>query len=424
MSRGVLSARRLAGTDADLVIREARRRQRRRRLVAGLVLAAVLAGAIGVAAGLTSQSQPPVSRPRHQPSAPATKQQALPPPIPHSTGTTVLMWPVVAHGEFPTFGPHTGPPAYLDDLATGHLARRHKLAFAAGDYHPYLVHVGHWLVYPGGRGAVAIRDSLKGRQRVLGSTPFFAPAASPGHIWLERIRGDMGVNGRASVWLASVRTRHHGPVITLPRNSVLIAGTGAGLLLGVLRGHDFSLALWRPGGAPRLLPYSPRSGYGLAASSRLVAYGTECRDHVAVNNAYYATCQVLRVFDVVTGRLLSFRAPPGTAGWMPLGISITQAIAPGGRMIAAYAATLPLGHGQDRLYLLRLGRTGGPPRAVPFSAVALYPKTAWSVDGSWLFYQGPGGRLWAYRVSNGQVRASDTPCCGYAVMVAFPSTRR
>ena len=423
MSQDALDTQRPPGTDADLVIREARRRQRRRRLVTGWILAVVLAGAIGVAAGLTSRGQPPVSRPRPRPAPPAPGPQALPGPIPHSVGTTVLLWPVVAPGEFPAFGPNTWPPAYLDDLATGRLSQRHKLAFAGGDFRPYLVQVSHWLVYVGRNGAMVIRDSLKGRQRVLGRTPFFAPAALPGHIWLERIHGDLGMDGRASVRLASARTGHHGPVIALPRNSALVAGTGAGLLLEVLRGHDFSLALWRPGSAPRLLPYSPRSDYGLDASLRLVAYGTECRDHDTVDNAYYATCQVLRVFDVVTGRRLSFRAPPGTAGWMPLRIGVTDAIAPGGRMIAAYAATLPLGRGQDRLYLIRLDSTGGPPRAVPSSAAVLVPRTAWSEDGSWLFYQGPGGRLWAYRASNGQVRASRTPCCGYAVMAAFPSAR-
>ena len=210
MSRDVLNSQRPAAADADLVIREARRRQHRRRLVTGLVLAAVLAGAVGVAAGLTSRGGPPVSHPRPRSSAPSTRQQVLPPPIPHSVGTTVLLWPVVAHGEYPTFGPHQWPPAYMDDLATGRLSRRHKLAFAGGDFLPYLVRVRHWLVYVGGGGATVIRDDLKGRPRVLGRTPFFAPAASPGHIWLERIHGYLGPGERASVWQVSVRTGHGG----------------------------------------------------------------------------------------------------------------------------------------------------------------------------------------------------------------------
>jgi hypothetical protein len=314
----------------------------------------------------------------------------------------------------------------VDDLATGRLSKRHKLAFAGCDCRPYLVRSGRWLVYVGGGGAMVIRDNLKGRPRVLGRTPFFAPAASPGHIWLERIRGYFGEGGQASVWQVSVRTGHGGPVIDLPRGSMLIAGTGAGLLLEVPRGHDFSLALWRPGGAPRLLPYSPRSGAGLDASSRLVTYGTGCRYHDMASNDSYSACQVLRIYNVVTGRLLSLRAPPGTVGWLPLDIGVTQAIAPGGRLIAAYAATLSPGRGRGRLFVLRLGRAGGPPRAVPSSAGdgTLSPRTAWSADGSWLFYQGPGGHLWAYQASSGLVRASGVPCCGYAVMAAFPSTRR
>ena len=420
MSHDAPTTQRTLATDADLVIREARRRQRRRRLVAGLVLAVMLAAAAGVAAGLTPRGQPPASRPRPEASTPAPEHQAPPGPIPRSVGTTLLMWPV----GYPLFGPNFGPPAYLDDLVTRHLSRRHQPAFAAGDFRPYLVQAGHWLVYVGGSGAMVSRDSLKGRQRVLGRTPFLAPAASPGQVWLERIDGDLGVGGRASVWRVAVRTGHRGPVIDLPRNSGLVAETDAGLLLEVLRGHEFSLALWRPGGAPRLLPYSPRSGYGLDVSPRLVAYGTGCRDHDTVDNAYYPACPVLRVYDVVTGRVLSFRAPPGTAGWMPLRIGLTHAIAPGDRMIAAYAATLPLGKGRDRLYLMRLDGTGGPPRAVPSSAAVLFPRTAWSAGGSWLFYQGPRGRLWAYQVNTGRVRASGTPCCGYTVMAAFPSGRR
>jgi hypothetical protein len=143
-----------------------------------------------------------------------------------------------------------------------------------------------------------------------------------------------------------------------------------------------------------------------------------------VRNYFYETCQVLRVYDVVTGRVQSFHTPPGTAGWMPLGIGTTQAIAPGGRMIAAYAATLPLGQGRDRLFMLRLGGTGGPPRAVPSAAAVLLPRVAWSAGGSWLFYQGPRGRLWAYRPGTGQVHASSAPCCQYTVMAAFPGVRR
>jgi hypothetical protein len=429
MGQDVLTSHRHPETEPELLIREARRRQRRRWLVIGLAVAAVLAGAAGVVAGIGLGGQPPVSQPRPRPPAPATGRQVLPGPIPHSVGTTVLMWPVVAQSEYPSFGPRSWPPAYVDNLATGRLSRQRKLAFAGGDYRPYLVRTGRWLVYVGGQGAMATGDDLQSRPRVLGSTPFFAPAASPGRIWLESIRGDLGEGGQASVWQVSVRTGRRGPMITLPRNASLIAGTEAGLLLQVLRGQDFALALWRPGGTPRALPYSPWQRDGVDASPRLVAYGTGCQDLDTVKDrnsdqVYYEACPVLRVFDVVTGRLLSFPAPPGTAGWMPFRIGVTHAIAPGGRMIAAYAATRPLGKGHDRLYVMRLAGATGRPMAVPSSAAVLNPSTAWSADGSWLFYQGPRSRLWAYQVSSGEVRASTTPCCAYTVMAAFPSGRR
>ena len=424
MSPGVRTSQRPPRADADALIREARRRQRRRRLLIGLA-AAVLAGAVGVAAGVRPGGRPRMSQPRPRPPAAAAGRQEPAGPIPHSAGTTVLMWPVVAPGEYPAFGPHSWPPAYVDNLATGHLSRRHKLAFAGGDYRPYLVQAGHWLVYVGGQGATAIGDDLRGRPRVLGATPFLAPAAAPGHIWLERIRGDLGLGGQASVWQVSVRTGHRGPVITLPRNAGLIAGTDAGLLLQVLRGRDFALALWRHGSTPRALPYSPWQRDGLDASPRLVAYGTGCQDLDTVKDpSYYEACPVLRVLDVVTGRLLSIPAPPGTAGWMPAKIGVTQAIAPGGRMIAAYAATRPLGTGQDRLYVMRLTGATGRPVAVPSSAARLNPHMAWSAGRSWLFYQGPRGRMWAYQVTSGHVRGSATPCCSYTVMTAFPSGRR
>jgi hypothetical protein len=422
MRQDVLGSRRPPEAEPEAVIREARRRQRRRQLVTGLAVAAVLAGAAGAVAGIQALGQPRrLSQPRPRPPAPATGRQAVPGPIPRSVGTTVLMWPV----GYPAFDPGFWPPAYQDNLSTGQLSRRHKLAFAGGDYLPYMVRTGRWLVYVGGQGTMAIGEGLKGRPRVLGRTPFFAPAASPGRIWLERIRGDLGEGGRASVWQVSVRTGRHGRVITLPRDASMVAGTDAGLLLQVLRGHDFGLALRSPGGALRALPYSPWWRYGFDASPRIVAYGTGCHDQDTVADpTYYATCQVLRVFDVVTGRLVSFSAPPGTAGWIPFDIGVTHAIAPAGQMIAAYAATRPLGNGQDRLFVMRLAGATGLPLPVPSSAANLYPRTAWSADGSWLFYQGPGRRMWAYQVSSGKARASGTPCCPYTVMVAFPSSRR
>jgi len=74
-----------------------------------------------------------------------------------------------------------------------------------------------------------------------------------------------------------------------------------------------------------------------------------------------------------------------------------------------------------RLYVLRVAASSRPAVPVPSSAAVLFARTAWSADGSWLLYQGPGGHLWAYQVTSGQVRASGTPCCQYTVLAAAPS---
>jgi len=130
---------------------------------------------------------------------------------------------------------------------------------------------------------------------------------------------------------------------------------------------------------------------------------------------------VLQTFDVVTGKLISFAAPPGTAGWVPNGFGLVSAISPAGQMIAAYAATGPKGQGRVRLYLMPAARPSGQPRPVPSSAAYLFARTAWSANGSWLLYQGPGGHLWAYQVTSRAIRASSTPCCQYTVMITAPS---
>jgi hypothetical protein len=93
-------------------------------------------------------------------------------------------------------------------------------------------------------------------------------------------------------------------------------------------------------------------------------------------------------------------------------------------VIAAYAATWLLGQGQDRLFVIRLTGAADRPVAVPSSTAHIYARTAWSANRSWLLYQGPGRRMWAYQTSSGKIRASSTPCCSYTVMDAFPSTRR
>jgi hypothetical protein len=393
---------------AEALIREARRRQHRRWLVAGLAAAVVIGGSAAVLAASTGGHRRPPG-PRVLPVAPAHVIRPAPGLILTGSATTVAMWP---NGP-PDFTPTGGPPAYVDDLTTGHLSQRQIPGIAACDCQPYVIGVGGRLVYVGGGGTTAIPADLKGGPRVLGSTQFFAPSSAPGHVWLIRFRG--GYLGQRPVTVRSVPVAggRPGPVTRLPSGAAdLVEGTDAGLLLE-LRGRSGRLALWHPGTAPQVLPYSPSLARGFAVTARLVAYGTGC-------HGFYL-CTVLRVLNVVTGRLSSFVAPPGTAGW-EVGdfgnISFTK-ISPNHQMIAAYAAPRPPRH-QARLYLLGVGSgrvTAVPASAVPWGANWGWPATAWSVRGSWLLYQGPRSHLWAYQVTSGKTRASTTPCCLYTAMV-------
>jgi hypothetical protein len=411
------------GLEPEALIREARRRQHRRWLAAGVAIAAVVAGAAAVIAGSAAGSRPRPPGPHARPAKPAHAiRPASPGLILAGAATTVVMWPV----GYPLFTPAGGPPAYVDDLGSGRRGKRQIPGIIGCDCQPYLIGVGHRLVYAGSGGTTAIPAGLNGEPRVLGSTEFFAPSAVPGHVWLVRFHGGHLGQAPVSVMSVAVTGGRPGPVITLPAGAVnLVEGTDAGLLLEVHRGHDFGLALWSPGAAPIALPYSPGSGDGLGASARLVAYGTGCSWQITAADASqadagYRSCKVLRIFNVVTGSLSSFLMPPGTAGWVPNGFNYVSAISPGDQMIAAYAAVRPQGNGRVRLYVIRLSSTGRA-RAVPSAAALLYARTAWSAKGSWLLYQGPGGRLRAYQVTSGKTRTSSMPCCQYTVMVTAPS---
>jgi hypothetical protein len=405
------------GTQPDALIGEARRRQRRRYLAVGVALVAVLGSAAGVAAGLSGTGGRPGAL-SHAGSRVAPRRTIpTPPPIPASVDTTMLFWPA-------GFGQCCGATA-VDNLTTGRVTESREPDISEGDLQPLLTQVGRWLVYAGD-GVTAIRDDLKGKPRVLAPTYSFAASAEPGYVRLFRVRS--GTQNHIQAWQVPVAGGAPSPPVTLPAGAYMpaIRGTLAGLLLELPRG----LALWNPGGKPRSLPDSPPGGIsdGFDASARLIAYGTGCTSQVTAPNALfeanagYDTCQVLRILDVVTGRLTSYSAPPGTAGWVPNGFDLVSAIAPGDKMIAAYAATRPQGQGAVRLYLVPIRDPSGPPRAVPSSAAHLFARTAWSANGTWLFYQGAGGNLWAYQVSSGAVRASGTSCCGYSVMVAAPAS--
>jgi len=213
--------------------------------------------------------------------------------------------------------------------------------------------------------------------------------------------------------------------VTLPAGAYLpaVRGTDTGLVLQT--GHG--LALWNPGSRPRILPFSPGIGDGFDATSRLVAYGTGCTTQVTAQNALfepdagYDTCKMLRVLNVVTGRLVSFRAPQGTGGWVPTGFNLVSAISHQGKLIAAYAATRPPGAGKVRLFLIRIAHQSMRPTPIPSSDAYLFARTAWSPNDSWLLYQGPGEQLWAYQLTTGRTGASSTTCCRYTVMVAAPN---
>jgi hypothetical protein len=405
-----LSRQRGAGHDGEAVIREARRRQRRRQLIAGVAVVLALGGALGVFGAVSGSSRP---RPEPAASEPGRALAATAGAL--GIGATVLMWPV----GYPAFGPGYGPPAYLSDLATGRQAQRQIPGIIGCDCRPYLIAAGQQLVYAGSGGTTAIAADLTGKPRVLGATQFFAPSAAPGRVWLSYSRA--GANFVRSV---PVTGGPPGQAVWLPRGTWLIEGTDAGLLLQRQSGV---LEIWNPGERPITIPYSDWY-HGFAANARIIAYGTGCRSvssDVRVPGGIfgYEACRMLNVFDVSTGRLDSFRAPHGTAGWVQsgiYGIGLDNAISPRNTMIAAEAVTSPRA-GQARLFVLRLAGGHATARTVPSSAAFMTAMTAWSADGSWLFYQGPGGRLWAYQVATGRARRSTTPCCRYNAMVAIPS---
>ncbi len=395
--------------DPEALIREARRRQRRRRLAvtaAVAVAAGVVSAGVAVFGTGTGRPSPPArsAHARH----PAARQPDVP-PIPRSVGSMVLIW---------TYQNAT----WLEQPGTGRLHHSWRPDLAAGDYQPAMIPVGRWLVYVGD-GASAIRDDLSGRPRELwtragGQTPFFAPAAQRGHVWLvfnEQLRRHRPERAR----LVSVPAGRPGPAVTVPPGYRLVSGTNRGLLI---TGTHGGLALWNPGRAPRPVPHSRNDGgtLGFAATPRLVAYGTRCRQPAAAH-WYTDQCGVLRVYNVVTGRLASIPAPSGTAGWAPYEFNRVLPVAPGDTMLAATAVpATDARHG--RLYVVRLNSARPRLIPVPHAAGFLLSCLTWSPRGSWLFYPGPGSRLWAFQATTGKARSSTLPDCPWnGIMLAYPS---
>jgi hypothetical protein len=416
-----IAPRRRPGTrpSPEDLIREARRRQRRRQVVIVLVVAALAGSVATVVAELGGRSAGPVGPPApHKATGPAPAGATTWPPLVSGTDTSLLMWPV-GPASFSAAG---GPPSHFEDLATGRVRNSAEPAISAGDFQPLLAQTGRWLVYVG-NGTTAIRDDLRGKPRVLASTQFFVPAADPGRVWLFKFAP--GTHRRIRAWTTSIAGDRPSRTVMLPAGDYLpaVRGTDAGLLLQTSHG----LALWKPGSKPRTLPYTPNLSDGFDASARLVAYGSACASHGTKakvsqhpNVGYYA-CRMLRIFNVVTGRMTSFRAPAGTAGWVPNGFDLVNALSPQGTMIAAYAAVGSAGSGQVRLYVLSTRNGAAPARLVPSSGAFLFARTAWTVRGGWLLYQGPGEHLRAYQPGTGMKQKSTTPCCRYTVMVSVPS---
>jgi hypothetical protein len=86
---------------------------------------------------------------------------------------------------------------------------------------------------------------------------------------------------------------------------------------------------------------------------------------------------------------------------VPPEFNLEQPISPGNAMVAAEAA-LPSAHGDSgRLYIVQLSSRRPRPRVVPRSASFVRMRVAWSIRGGWVFFQGPGGYLWAYQPQTG-----------------------
>jgi hypothetical protein len=300
----------------------------------------------------------------------------------------------------------------------GRVIHSGRLDYGVGDYQPRLIQTGQWIVYVG-HGTQAIKDSLHGPSPKVGSTPMFVPAAQTGHVWL------VFPNHHGQWWqrperaeLAQVPAGGARAALTLPKGELLVAGTDRGLLLA---GKFGALELWNPGSGPRPLPHSRADAgtYGFASTPRLIAYGTRCGSPRSGRWQDYIGCPVLRLYDVMTRRLVSIPAPPGTLGWAPYEFNRVYAIAPGGKLIAATAESRSGGAG---LYVVRLDGAHPQVSVVPDSPSLTLACVAWSPGGSWLFYPGPGSRLWAYQLATGLVRSSTLPSCrDSGVMVAFHS---
>lgn len=336
--------------------------------------------------------------------------------------STLLLWPA-GPPEFVVGGGGPGRTVVVADLGSGRRSIGRISGIAAGDFPVPLLPVGRRLVYNADSGVSAIADSLRGRPRLLGRAAFFAPAAAPDQVLL--LYDNQAGNAVTRVRAVSVSSGRLGPTLRPPPATAgVVEGTDAGLLLVSRTGW---LELWRLGGSPRRLARLGGSleGAGVAADARLVVYASDCQRESATSGfprlpVGYTACARLHVIDVVTGARQSVPPPARTLGWVPRGFGPELAIAPGDHLLAAKAALAPGAKGKIRIFVLHLGRRATV-TPVPSSTARLYAGTAWSRDGSQLFYQGPGERLHALTVATGAIRAFPLRCCQYSAMVVVPT---
>ncbi|MHB8504882.1 MAG: TolB-like translocation protein [Acidimicrobiales bacterium] len=381
---------------------QARQRRRRWRRLTAMTVAAAAAGAAVVAGVLV----PGVSNPSQV--RIGGFEGAGPSPL-AGVHERLVVWPATSCCDAAA-----GNSIWVLDLATGRRSLRAFPPMNGGDLPYTMIRVGSRLVFTGAAGPSSIPESLTGRPLLLGQATWFLPSsAAPGQVLLVH---DPTASWGGSVTPVSVTDGRRGRTIPVPSDAAALEDTTSGLLLYTRSG---TLELWRPAAAPLVLARVPDPASALAAvSPHDVAYATGCRSRSAtqpgVNGpvGYYA-CSMLHVTDLA-GRSQQFAAPAGTAGWVPVGVLDPPGVSPGGRYLALTAVLPGSSAGASRLYLVPLGRGGGRPVAVPSSARGLYNQTAWSADGSWLFYQGAGGTLRAYRPATGvsvtlPIRATTSP---------------
>ncbi len=414
------AAPRAPESEVEALIKEARQRQRRRRGSIAVVLLALAAIAFVLLNGAGGSKRPARNDPvSHR----APQSEVL-----RGADTTLLMWPAGApeFGDLPGGGP--GTTVRVDDLSTGTVAVDRIPNIAGGDFPYQIVPVGRRLVYNGDAGVSVVGDdhfTAAALPRVLGRATWFVPSVN-GNVLLVHARDAYPVSFR----LASIRTSARGPAVKLPKGTDdLIEGTARGLLLfkftALHRSNGGTIELWHPHGPSRTLAHLP-NGFS-DADQRLVDYASGCRWKTAMYSggaSGFQVCAQLHVIDLLNGQRFSFAAPAGTLGWVMSQFSLDSGTAPR-TMLAAQAAIAPARAGQARLFILRLGEKRASAIAVPDSTAPTYAKSAWSTNGSWLFYERSGERLGAFRPATrthpAQTRAMAVRCCQYAAMVSAPS---